>query len=223
MTDCFWSDWKQDSYIFCEKQLCGFVVEPSNTWSNIGYLIVFILMLRSKDVSNKRIKNLFSFSQISLFIGSTFFHLSGTIVGKVMDVGAMFFLSMTILTLALQRYYKFSETKANIFFGAGLVLSLSNLLVSQFGASLFGSQIFLATFYEWKMRNSPNALNVSRIKIAVGFILTAFMIWVLDVKKILCNPDNHILTGHAVWHLLAACAIWTYFTSYSDKRETPTV
>ena len=74
--------------------------------------------------------------------------------------------------------------------------------------------MLLAAGLEYKLK----ILNVNNIRQALGFFSVAFTFWLLDVKKILCWPDNHFLTGHAIWHLLAAAAIWVYFLAYRDLR-----
>ncbi len=38
----------------------------------------------------------------------------------------------------------------------------------------------------------------------------AFLIWNADKWSLLCAPDNHLVTGHAVWHVLTAVAIWCF-------------
>lgn len=38
----------------------------------------------------------------------------------------------------------------------------------------------------------------------------------LDRLKILCDPTNHILTGHAVWHILNAGAVFFIYRFYSQ-------
>lgn len=217
MPGCFWSGWEINKYQFCEEQLCGFVVEPANTWSNIGYLITAILIFRSTKVQNKRVRNLFLISVSVLFIGSTFFHLSGTLVGKLIDVGAMLFLSMTILTFSVQRFFSLKEIHANLFYVIGVSLSLWYLLETRLGAPLFALQLFIATILEFILKRKNLSLDMSKIRMSILVLISAFCFWLLDFKKILCHPGNHFLTGHAMWHLLAAVAIWIYYQSYGSK------
>ena len=39
---------------------------------------------------------------------------------------------------------------------------------------------------------------------------TAFFVWNLDKLNIVCRPDNHFITGHAVWHVLTAVSIYFF-------------
>jgi len=48
----------------------------------------------------------------------------------------------------------------------------------------------------------------------------AFIFWNLDIHNIVCDPKNHLLTGHAVWHLLNAIAIWYIYRFYEQFKLT---
>lgn len=211
VNQCFWDNFERNAYIFCEKQLCGIVVEPANTWSNIGYLIVAILILRSRHTGT-RARGRFFWSTLILFIGSTLFHLSGTWWGKFLDVGAMFCLSMSILTTSLERRYKIEKRNGIIIFVGGIILSLLYLYFVKRGLYLFAAQLAVSTLLERK--------NVRRVWKSLFFFGIAFTFWILDVKRFWCDPDNHFISGHAVWHLCASVAIWMFFKSYETKDET---
>ena len=217
MVPCFWDAFEKNNGIFCEEQLCAFITEPANTWTNIGYLILAIFILRQKEVNNRRVKNLFFASTFCLFIGSTLFHMTSTYMGKFTDVSTMFFLSMTVLTLSLQRFTGLSETKANIFYIAGLGLSILFLYFMKFGNILFLSQIVVATIFEFKLSKTDKTLDMKGVITSLLLFAAAFVFWILDVTKVLCDPGNHILTGHGVWHLLAAVSIYFFFRSYKGK------
>lgn len=210
VNQCFWDSFERNNYIFCERQLCGFIVEPANTWSNIGYLIVAILILQSRHTGT-RARGRFFWSTLVLFIGSTLFHLSGTFWGKFLDVGAMFCLSMAILTTSLERRYKIEKQNGIIIFVGGIILSLIYLYFVKLGLFLFGAQLAVSTLLEKE--------NVKKFWKSLLFFGLAFSFWILDVKRFWCNPDNHFISGHALWHLLAAAAIWMFFKSYESTDE----
>jgi hypothetical protein len=216
---CFWSGFEKNPYPFCEEQLCSFVVEPANTWTNVAYLVVAIAIYRSRTVTDRRVKHLFLFSTLSLFVGSTLFHLSGTYLGKLLDVSAMFAVSGTILILSLERRFQIPERRAIV----GLVLlffaSVAYLIATRLGGPLFLAQIALATYFEWQMRNTARGLITKRVLLSLGALAGAFSFWILDVTKVFCVPSNHVLTGHGIWHLLAGVAIWIFFSSYEGKKK----
>ena len=39
-----------------------------------------------------------------------------------------------------------------------------------------------------------------------------------DVSRVFCDPTNHWLQGHAIWHLLSAASLYVLFVFY---REMP--
>lgn len=56
-------------------------------------------------------------------------------------------------------------------------------------------------------------INKKYISISVLLFVIAFVFWIGDISRILCIPDNHILTGHGIWHILTAISIWLVFMS----------
>lgn len=222
MDMCFWQQFASAGPdIFCEARGCSFIVEPANTWSNIGYLIAAIAIYRSEYAATKT-RNLFFASTLFLFFGSTLLHMSGSYIGRVLDWTGMYAVSACIITLNLERFFKISLYKTYLLYALILVLSLT-LFYFKFAREAFVAQLVCTLFLETKMAKSDRVLNMSKIALAVGLILIAFGFWLLDVKKIFCFPDNHILTGHAIWHLLAAASIWTFFSSYRQSKGQPKV
>ena len=45
MAMCPWSDYAPATIAFCERRLCAWIVEPSNAWSNVAYVLVGLLSL----------------------------------------------------------------------------------------------------------------------------------------------------------------------------------
>jgi hypothetical protein len=44
--------------------------------------------------------------------------------------------------------------------------------------------------------------------------LTAMTFWWLDKTRVLCSPGNHWISGHGVWHLLDALALYLVYLFY---------
>lgn len=42
----------------------------------------------------------------------------------------------------------------------------------------------------------------------------AIAFWGLDKTRVLCSPGNHWISGHGVWHLLAAVALYLVYLFY---------
>ncbi|MES2528895.1 MAG: ceramidase domain-containing protein [Bdellovibrionota bacterium] len=214
---CFWSGWAPQKYLYCETQMCGWLQQPANTWSNIGYLIAALLILRSRQKGVE--KSFFFWSTFALFLGSTVFHMSGTNVGKLLDVGAMLVLSMGICSLALQRYFHWERRKTQTFYGVGLFFSLLFLAIFDIANIPFSLQILIAATLEFRMiQQKRGKLHGHFLTLALFIEFLAGIALLLDITRKWCDPENHFINGHAVWHLLSAAAIYTLYIS--RKSET---
>lgn len=213
--NCFWSEFTPQHYLYCERQLCGWLQQPANTWSNVGYLIASLFILRSKKTVERQF---FFWSTFSLFIGSTLFHMSGSHLGKILDVGAMLALSMGICALAIQRYFSWNRGPTLILFFAGLSLSLLFLYIFDVGNIPFSLEILIAAVLETKMICEGRGKLYGRIFFFSLFLeFLAGIALVLDLTRTWCEPDNHIINGHAVWHLFSAAAIYTFFRAQKSQ------
>ena len=213
---CYWSTWAPQKYLYCETQMCGWLQQPANTWSNIGYLIAALLILRSPQKTIE--KTFFFWTTFALFLGSTFFHMSGTNIGKLLDVGAMLVLSMGICTLALQRYLHWDKRKTLTFYGIGLSLSLLFLAIFDIANIPFSLQIIVGAVLEYKMiREKRGKLEGKILSLSIGIELLAAVFLLLDITRSWCDPENHFINGHAVWHLLSAAAIYTLFCARKSE------
>ncbi len=220
--NCPWSFLAPQEYNFCETQLCGWVNQPANTLSNVGYLIIAILIFRHKTLE-KRLRNFFAGSLFFLFLGSVFFHGTGSVAGKMTDVSAMFIISMGILSLSIQRFTGWSQTKVQLFYGVGLALSLAFLFILKFGNVLFLAEILLAVIFEIRAQQSGRvSMEKKYFAYSIASLILSMIIWWLDMKKILCWPDQHWFSGHGIWHILTGVAMGLLYLSYVRGRKTET-
>lgn len=216
MSNCFWSDFSPQYYRYCESQLCGWLQQPANTWSNVGYLIAAILIFRSDKKTLER--QFFFWSTFILFIGSTLFHMSGAHFGKMIDVGAMLALSMGICALSIERYFYWDRRRTQILFLSGLTVSLVFLYIFDIGNIPFSIELLIAGILEIKMIREGRGKLIPRIFFLALFIeFCAVVVLLLDLTRTWCDPNNHIINGHAVWHLLSAAAIYTFFRAQKSQ------
>lgn len=205
--NCFWSGLTPQDYVYCERQLCGIIQQPANTWSNIGYFIVSVLILRTRLPKSERI--FFAAAVFILFLFSGFFHLTGSHTGKVLDVGAMFILSMGICSYSLQRWLKFSQRIFYSVFFTGLLVSIAFLIIMGFGNVLFVTELAIAVYAEVQLFQQGRPSYDKRLFISSLFsFFTASIFLVLDLTRTWCEPENHFVNGHAMWHIFAAISIY---------------
>lgn len=202
--------WNSNSpFKHCEEELCAWIVQPGNTWTNIGYLVVAYLVFQDKNLENRQTKNLFVVTSTLLFFCSTLFHATGTVWGQILDMYTMLAFSMLFLTSALERYYDLKPGQTNRLFYAGLGISLLYPVVLPSGKPVFGSEILMACIFEFLLfRKKGRHLEMRNFSYALGTFGVALLCLFLDINKIVCYPQNHILPLHGVWHFLAAAAIY---------------
>ncbi len=216
---CPWQQFPEqiDLRSFCEERLCSWIVEPANTWTNIGYLIVAILIFRSQT-ENKEAQKIFWRATFALFLGSTFFHMSATVMGKMADVAAMFLLSVGILCLSLKRLIKLKDPATELIYFSLLAFSLLFLFIFKFGNIVFASQLIASCLIEFYLAfKKRSSISGKTFLLAITTAAVAFLFWNLDVTKIYCDPHNHFINGHGLWHLLAALAIFLLFKAYPTR------
>ena len=204
---------------FCEEQICGWVVQPANTWSNISYLIAAILIFTNKNFTST--KYWFAPVVLFLFVGSTAYHMSNTVWGHWMDLAGMLALSGLLLSLTIVRYFKL----APMYF-LGLVTfivgtSLPNIGVGKRGGLIFLIQCVAAAVVEIATfkRNNTSKEKRSWILRAVGLFFFALALNIIDMRQIWCIPQNHVITLHAIWHLICGYCIYLVAKYFCYKDE----
>jgi len=226
MNTCPWDSFEPAAMHFCERELCAWIEQPANTWSNLTYVIVGLVLIALAFREGKRWLAVIGLIEIPLGLGSMVFHASSTHFGEVIDVGMMYLFSCYVLVFNFKRWlakrHERSLRGGTLMSGAqatALYLLLSGgsiaavaLFRGEIGIWIFAIQAWLAGDFETRIyRHYRDPISYRPL---VGLVLTfavAWGVWWLDLLEIACNPDNHFLQGHAVWHVLNAfCFVFLY-------------
>lgn len=216
MSTCPWDGLEPASVAFCEARLCAHVVEPSNAWSSWGYVALGLWLLLRREARQRGLLAGVALANVAIGLGSFAFHATGTFIGELIDLFGMFLLSGLMLAHALGRFRGWSPGRVGLAW-AGFVVTpmLGVLMVKPAGIPLFAMELLTAIGLEvraWRRGESPHFRVFAQ---ALGLVALAFVIWLTDTTKLLCDPHNHIVTGHAVWHALNAVAIARLFFFYA--------
>jgi hypothetical protein len=214
---CPWGGYAPATIAFCERRLCAWVVEPSNAWSNVAYVLVGLWILRRTGARGGAALSATGVAAVLLGIGSFAFHATGVRVFEVVDVSGMYLISGLALTFPLQRLVGWSDRVAVAFFAACVLVS-SGLMIAlgTDGIVMFGVQIAAATLLELRRRHELPADAGRWLGASIAVLLAGLGIWQLDRNGTLCDADNHLVTGHAVWHVLTAVAVLLFYR-YQDR------
>ena len=217
-----WFSWARPDIHHCEANGPGWITAPSDTWSNLAYLLAALWIWRHRDEPNAR-----ALSGIVLAVGATsfFFHASYTFFFQVFDYGGMFLYSAWILSLGLRRLGRLDQRRSRAFFfvltsgSIGLVVIFHALGIPVqplFGVQAVGAVGLEAWLY---LRGGENASRRPLVA-AVGLVAAGFLAWNFDHSDWFCRPDDHLFQGHALWHLLTAASFAPAFLYYRQFPET---
>ena len=222
---CPWALYEQAIHPFCEERLCSWVVEPLNGWTNLAYIIIGVVIYMT--IRKRGDHHLLPFSILAVLVGLGSFglHATGTQLGSTMDLSAMYFLSSYLIMLQLQVIRPSAKRFFWVGFPALCIFSVVTFLYYKKSAlPIFISEvsvwIFLCLCHLYMTRSKPaERLSLKFFVLNALVFAAAFFVWQLDVHKIWCDPQNHWINGHALWHLLNCNCYYLLYRFYSQFRE----
>lgn len=224
LAPCPWDSLAPGTVRFCEQRLCAYIVEPSNTWSSIAYVVIGAYLIAS-HTARARDARLWAVAvaEILIGLGSFAFHATGTFAGEFLDQAGMFMLSCLILSFAAGKSARLSAPRtAQLYAGTAVASSLFLLAVRPAGIPLFALELVAGLGWEVAMwRRAGDRAPYRLLFAGIGIFLVSFVIWTLDITRIACAPDNHTITGHAVWHVLNALSIERLYRFYAASFAAP--
>jgi hypothetical protein len=221
---------------FCETIGNGLIRQPINAYTNLGYIIVGILILiflnkskyQAKQISEKsglirKLFILFGIAYIAVGIGSFLYHASFIFLGEEMDDDSMYLIGMFMVLFEYARIKKISTKQFLIlYFSFNIFFEIIIYFFPVIRGGLFALLIAISIIFEIIARErSPIAQEVHLTDKANMLFFVAYFIWILDKTHILCHPDS-IIQGHSIWHILTAYAGWVMFTAM-DSEFQPTL
>ncbi|WP_417736078.1 ceramidase domain-containing protein [Rosistilla oblonga] len=201
---------------FCERTLDGPIKHPADTWTNIGPLVAGIFIL---IYANRPLERLLGVAAIWTGLASGYFHASNTILGETLDLSGMF---MFILSIAALQQHRSDPNRPGqrMLIAIVLVGSLILTVLSSFSTA-FASPMFAVIVVIVVARGLYDSMLTRWAYAMVITFLIAWGFWWLDYMHIVCHPDNHILTGHGLWHLLNGVVFWCAFRHYQSTMPDP--
>jgi hypothetical protein len=209
---------------FCEAVHHGTIVQPANTWSSLAFVLAGLMILTLSDRTNKAFRpvhrTIFGVALIIIGLGSAFYHASLTFVGQIFDVPGMYLCAVFILLYGLAKRGQISD---RAFVWSYILMNIVCLGV-QFvfpgmRRYLFAGLLLGVIAIECR-KSAIHAQSRKFFYLAIGIIGTAFIIWILDITHIACDPSSYV-QGHAIWHILGAVAALALFWYYTEPPLAP--
>lgn len=203
---------------WCEERLCALVNEPANAWSNLAFVAAAVavaaLARRGAPLSSPVLR---AFPALLVLLGACSFayHATNVLVTQLLDFFGMYLLCLSLLMINAARLGLLASrwvVRASLLGSAALAL-LTGLL-AQFGApiqALVGALVAAIVATELRC---PGRRPGRPFALALALLGAAGLCSALDVTRVWCDPQDHVLQGHALWHLLAACGLVAAFVHY---------
>lgn len=200
---------------WCEAPLCAYVNEPANAWSNLAYLLVALAIALVQRGERSPLLRRFAAAVATVGVCSFAYHASNVHVTQILDFFGMYVFCYLLLIINLRRMRLVSAV-ATVFWAA--VLSTTALTVALVRAG-FPIQAIIAlltlgivsselALYRRARRDPSRGPYPLRWFLGSFALLNAgAVLSALDVSRAWCDPQSHLLQGHATWHVLTALSL----------------
>lgn len=215
---CPWSRLAPATVRFRENNLCAWIRQPANTWSNLAYVIVGLWLLVQPPARAGGALALIPITAVLVGIGSFLYHASFSLLFQTFDLGAMYLFSCLLLALDVRRLLPLSDWAFyGLYLGLfGVSLAAFLRIRRQAGFLIFGLHIVLLTVLEGVLALAGRGAGDYRPFLAIFAVLIAALIpWILDYRGLGFHPDNHLIQGHALWHVISSLCFIFVFRYYS--------
>lgn len=213
---CPWQNFEPATLTFCERQLCAWIQTPANTWSNLAYLIsgYFVCVLAYRE--HRPLLFPIGVVGIVVGIGSFIFHASGTFFGEVLDVSAMYLFISFAICMCVWRLKKLSPLALLFLYISLTAVSVTLLVTIKWvGITVFALYCSIAVLLEAYLHMfQGERAKYKYIWLLVLFFSAAYAVWWADISGVFCDPDNHFIQGHAIWHLLNSFCFYFLYRYY---------
>ena len=212
---------------FCEAARDGWVRQPANTFSNLGFVVAgLVIGWHAGRVRLHGLATAYACLVVLLGPASAAMHATQSERGGQLDLLSMYLVASFAAAYAIQRWYRrdgwfFWQVLALMVAGCQLIglLGVDAPVVEQPGNVAFAALLLTAVVIEVRLaRRSPGGADLRWGAAALATILVAFAIWTLSRAR-WCVPDS-LLQGHAAWHLLGAVAAYLLFRFWASEEDT---
>ncbi len=201
---------------WCEDQLCSWIEEPANTWSNLGYILAGVVMWQlSKNLKSRPLR---FYGLAGVLVGSCSFiyHASNSFFLQLFDFFGMYLFIYLLIFVNLERIGR--SVIRNSFGPYFATVTGSTLLTLAVDYTAFPIQGLILGLILVVIATEILAVKKSKTPVKLHWFLLSFFFIslgavcsVLDVKRIACDPFNHVLQGHALWHVFGSFALFFSF------------
>ncbi|MFN7135456.1 MAG: ceramidase domain-containing protein, partial [Myxococcales bacterium] len=205
---------------WCEASQCSWITEPANTWSNLGYVGIGIALMLLGARSGNRLMRAFGLAELVVGVSSFVYHASYTFVLQVLDFAAMYVFCALLLIFNLRRLALLGAKQQWRVYAAAvggltaltLLFRFLSLPIQPIVAfCVVGMLVTEAMIFA--RRTAP--IRYGYFFLSLGLLITGATFSALDASRVFCDPDNHFVQGHAIWHVLTSLSLLASYRFYA--------
>ena len=215
---CPWHTFDYAPAQFCEESLCAWVRQPGNTVSNLGFLVAAFLIFRHARTHHAQHLRPLAYIAVATGLGSAFFHASETWIGGLLDFSTIYLGSAFMFAMNIRRLTQWGKPAIVAVYWAfflaffALLLWEKDLARTSYALQSVLCCIVLEAVLFFRQAYRP---PYRWFWAFWGSFLLGYGLWLLDVKHLVCDPTNHWVSGHALWHWLDAVALYCVYRFYT--------
>ncbi|MCU0701015.1 MAG: ceramidase domain-containing protein [Myxococcaceae bacterium] len=206
---------------WCEETLCSWVAEPTNTWSNLAFLVTAAAIFVVTRRETSRTERFWPVAAFWVGVTSLVYHASVTFVLQVFDFFGMYFFFSLVLLLNLVRLELLSKERLFPVLWASIIgLTVFTVVVAKASLPVQGivGVMLVAGIVTEAWATVKRKSQVRWFLGALAFIAVAGAFSASDVSRRWCDPTDHVFQGHAIWHVLNAVGIGLAYVHYRQFK-----
>lgn len=206
---------------WCEETLCSWVAEPTNTWSNLAFLVTAAAIFVVTRRETSRTERFWPVAAFWVGVTSLVYHASVTFVLQVFDFFGMYFFFSLVLLLNLVRLELLSKERLFPVLWASIIgLTVFTVVVAKASLPVQGivAVMLVAGIVTEAWATVKRKSQVRWFLGALAFIAVAGAFSASDVSRRWCDPTDHVFQGHAIWHVLNAVGIGLAYVHYRQFK-----
>lgn len=208
---------------WCESTACAWISEPANTWSNLAYVLVALLIWRQCRHSPHAELRGMAPALLVMGLLSGIYHASNIYLTQALDFLGMFLFIFWLLVINLQRN-RVLDRRAQlgsyvllVALGMGLVHAMY-LMQWRFQWLIALATLLLVATEVAARRFAAQRVPLRDFGLTLALLACAQAASLADLTRLACDPTHPWLQGHALWHVLSALALYFAVQHYRRLR-----
>lgn len=218
---CPWSGFTPPNVDWCEQELCALVVNPADTWSNLAYLIGAIAMWRIVRARGRADLAHFAPASAAVGIFSFAYHASYTWMLQFFDFVGMFVFCFLVIARNAVRLGQVAPARERTAWLGGTLLASACVPPLFYAGAPIQATVFVCIVasiaQEVALYRRGERAGYAPYWTALALLGAAAAFSAADVTRAWCDPMNHWLQGHALWHVLSAASLVALLAFYAGR------